>query len=105
MACRLFSAEPLLEPLMSHGQWQTHEDSLMDFYSKFRYDHTKQHRKQQIFGSVSLLAVYILSDVNTFGVEHSFNKRQNVGTKPLTQSLLVYRKAINSIAAGVSSIH
>ena len=48
------------------------------------------------------LAVYILSDVNIFGVEHSFNKRQNVGTKPLTKSLLAYRKAINSITAGMS---
>ena len=43
---------------------------------------------------MSLLAVYILSDVNTLGVENSFNKRQNVGTQPLTQSLLVYRKAV-----------
>ena len=84
---------------------KTHEDSLMDFYSNFRYGHTRKHTKQQVFSSMSLLAVYIFSDANTLGVEHSFNKRQNVGTKPLTQSLLAYRKAINSITAVVSSIH
>ena len=51
---------------------------------------------------MSLLAGYILSDVNTLGGEHSLNKRKNVDTKPLTQLLLAYRKSINSITAGGS---